>query len=260
MPARKWSTTTNSPSSLHLWFVLRPENGRKQQAFLSRKLDGLAWDVSKKPPVGATLSDSTLYMYHRRPREPYCPDRPCLWVCSIAETGLSACCARNAGTFVGRCGRRNTNVNGKMTSQRRRRRALRRFLHEMDFSSPPAKKPQARYCDMPCMARVTRFANVSFPFGIAVNRERRRLPVHRAAGRYVQRAGAGARRISRGADRRRAGGLHYVFCVRPRDVFVGQRRANGALGGAVNMAVSCMLGLLAVWCGYRLAEYWFGVA
>jgi CrcB protein len=27
-----------------------------------------------------------------------------------------------------------------------------------------------------------------------------------------------------------------------------------------NMAVSCMLGLMAVWCGYRLAEYWFGVA
>ena len=28
----------------------------------------------------------------------------------------------------------------------------------------------------------------------------------------------------------------------------------------VNVAASCLFGLAAVWCGYRLAEYWFGVA
>ena len=28
----------------------------------------------------------------------------------------------------------------------------------------------------------------------------------------------------------------------------------------VNVTASCLLGLAAVWCGYRLAEYWFGVA
>jgi CrcB protein len=27
-----------------------------------------------------------------------------------------------------------------------------------------------------------------------------------------------------------------------------------------NVAVSCVLGLAAVWCGYRIAEYWFGIA
>jgi fluoride exporter len=29
---------------------------------------------------------------------------------------------------------------------------------------------------------------------------------------------------------------------------------------ALNVALSCVLGLVAVWGGYRIAEYWFGVA